>query len=162
MKVSFSSIIRMVRLAYRMKNFIPPFHYLHPDSPGTRHPGNSPAAPNFPCDLELLYQIIAGIPLGSSEAGGKNRWSALVTVTVHDTGHATLANATVTGNWSNGASGSSSCTTGGNGTCTLTKSGIRNNTGSVTLTVTDVSGGSVVYDPAGNDIPSGSLDVSSP
>jgi hypothetical protein len=99
---------------------------------------------------------------GSSEAGGKKRWSALATVTVHDAGHAPLADATVTGNWSNGASGSSSCTTNGNGTCTLTMSGIRNNTGSVTLTVSSISGDSVTYNAGANEALSVTITVAGP
>ncbi len=83
-----------------------------------------------------------------------NKWQAEVTFAVHDSGDGPAANVTVSGNWSNGASGSGSCSTGGPNTCTVTKGGLKGNVSSVTFTVTSVTGapydGGVNHDPEGD------------
>ena len=99
---------------------------------------------------------------GSSASDPKNRWSASVTVAVHDAAHAPLANVSVTGSWSSGANGSSTCTTGGNGTCVLTKSGIKGNAASATLTITSLAGDSMTYASAENDLSPVELTVARP
>jgi hypothetical protein len=45
-----------------------------------------------------------------SEALQGGGWKATVVVSVHDTGHALVAGATVSGGWSGGFNGSGSCT----------------------------------------------------
>ncbi len=93
----------------------------------------------------------------SSGPGGK--WSATVTITVHDAppGHTPVANATVRGSWSDGASGSAECVTNASanapGQCSITKSNIRRNSGSVTFTVNDVTRGAASYDSGANHDP---------
>jgi len=57
--------------------------------------------------------------LDGSSTRQSNRWKAIVTITLHDASHNPLAKATVTGTWSNGATGTASCTTGSNGQCCL-------------------------------------------
>jgi hypothetical protein len=99
---------------------------------------------------------------GSAASAPKNRWSASVTVAVHDAAHGPLANVSVTGSWSNGANGSSTCTTGGNGTCVLTKSGIKGNAASATLTITSLGGEAVTYASAENDVSPVQLTVGKP
>jgi hypothetical protein len=90
----------------------------------------------------------------STSQGG--RWTATVTITLHDANHNPLANATVTGKWSNGATGTATCTTGSNGQCTVSKSGIRNGKGRVTFTVNNVTRASYTYASASNHDPDGS------
>ncbi|MCI0397213.1 MAG: Ig-like domain-containing protein [Chloroflexi bacterium] len=90
----------------------------------------------------------AGTPSG-------RRWNATVTITVHDQNDNPVAGATVTGNWSNGASGSSTCTTNSNGQCSVTKTNIQQNKPSVRFTVTNVTKSSYTYNPAGNHDPDG-------
>src|SRR5215216_1006736 len=51
---------------------------------------------------------------GTSTSQG-SKWTAALTISVHDANHNPLANATVTGKWSNGATGTATCTTGSNG-----------------------------------------------
>jgi subtilisin family serine protease len=77
---------------------------------------------------------------GSSTSSG-TRWNATVTVTVTRDG-VPAPGALVSGSWSNGASGSSSCTTGSNGSCSVSKTRIRRNVASVRFTVTAVDGSS--------------------
>jgi hypothetical protein len=89
----------------------------------------------------------------STSQGG--RWTATVTITVHDANHNPVANVTVTGNWSNGATGTASCTTGSNGQCSVNKSNIRNAKKSVTFTVNNVTRTNYTYASASNHDPDG-------
>jgi hypothetical protein len=91
---------------------------------------------------------------GTSTVGKGSRWNASVVITVHDALEAPVANATVSGAWSNGASGSGSCTTDGSGSCEIVKNNIRN-AGSVTFTVTDVAATGYFFDASSNHDPDG-------
>ena len=86
----------------------------------------------------------------STTAANRGRWTATVTITVHDEGHAPLANATVSGSWSSGANGSGSCTTDGSGKCSVTKNNVKQNSASVTFTVTDIAHTANAYDETAN------------
>ena len=81
----------------------------------------------------------------------RGKWSAVVTVTVHDPAHNALANAAVSGTWSNGANGSGSCTTNTSGKCSITKSSLKGTVSSVTFTVNTVTRTSYTYDAGKND-----------
>ena len=91
---------------------------------------------------------------GLSTAQG-TKWTATVTITVHDANHNPVANATVTGKWSNGATGTVSCTTNSNGQCTVSKTGIRKGKSSVTFTVNNVTRATFTYVSANNHDPDG-------
>ncbi len=90
------------------------------------------------------------------------RWSAFVTVRVHDSGHALVGGATVTGVWSNGASGTVTCTTittgSTTGQCTVYKANIRKRRQSVTFTVTSVTHPTFEYVAAANHDADGDSD----
>jgi len=96
---------------------------------------------------------------GSATSQGPT-WTAAVTVTAHDVADGLVGGATVTGNFSAGATGSDSCTTSittaGRGQCTITKAGIRKKVSRVTFTVSTVTHGSLTYDGASNHDPDGS------
>ncbi len=81
----------------------------------------------------------------------KGRWQAVATITVEDTDGLPLAGVQVDGNWSNGANGADSCTTDGNGACSVTKSSLKNNVGSVDYSVNDLTLGGYVYDIGANE-----------
>ena len=70
----------------------------------------------------------------------RNRWDAVVEILIVDAGGSPVSNALVSGDWSNGANGSDSCTTLSSGICSITKSNLKGNVSSVTFTVTSVSG----------------------
>jgi PKD repeat protein len=93
---------------------------------------------------------------GSSVPAPRNRWEATVTIEVHDGAHAPLLGATVTGTWSVG--GSSSCTTGADGRCSVTKGNLKSNLDSVTFTVDDVTLTGYSYEPGDNHDPDGDSD----
>ena len=92
----------------------------------------------------------------STGRGGK--WNATVTITVYDDGEAPVAGATVNGSWSDGASGSGSCTTNASGQCTITKNDISRNSSSATFTVTSVTHASLTYAVDANHDPDGDSD----
>jgi hypothetical protein len=77
-----------------------------------------------------------------------NTWTASVTVTVHNSSHNGVPDATVSGSWGS-IGGTGSCTTIANGTCTVSESGISKNTASVTFTVGNVTSASN-HDPDGD------------
>lgn len=93
---------------------------------------------------------------GTGVAVNANRWNAQVTITVHDANEAPIAGVTVSGNWSNGATGSSSCTTDSAGTCTVTKTGLATKrVPQVTFTVSTLSKSGYTYNAAANHDPDG-------
>jgi PKD repeat protein len=92
---------------------------------------------------------------GASTSGSRGRWNAGVTITVLDADEGPVANASVSGTWSAGATGGASCTTDGSGRCAVEKNNIKSNVTSVTFTVGDVTHASLVYDAGSNDDPDG-------
>jgi protocatechuate 3,4-dioxygenase beta subunit len=92
---------------------------------------------------------------GSSAPGSPGRWDATIVITVHDDSHNPVAGVTVSGAWSNGASGSGSCVTNASGQCSVSKTGTRSTVNSVTFTVTNATHSSLTYQPAANHDPDG-------
>jgi PKD repeat protein len=80
-------------------------------------------------------------------------WKATATIAVHDDSHRPLTNATVSGSWSTGGTGT--CTTDGGDRCAVSKSGIPKKTTSVTFTIASVARAAVVYKPGDNHDPDG-------
>lgn len=85
----------------------------------------------------------------------RGRWNATVTITVHDQSGNPVGLVSVVGDWSNGAGGSSACTTGdlgspAHGQCTVTKSNIKNNVPSVDFTVISLALSGYIYNQGDN------------
>lgn len=100
--------------------------------------------------------------LGASSTGGKTGWKATVTITLHDANHVPMSSgATVSGNWSDGYSGNSSCTIGANGQCSVTSGTIPKRKSSATFTITNVTG-ALTYDPNSNEVKPTSITVWKP
>ena len=119
-------------------------------------PTNTPVPPTPTNTPEPGATMHVGNLDGSSAPGGQgNKWSATVTITVHDSGEAAVSNATVSGSWSNGTNGSGSCVTNASGQCSITKNNIKGNSSSVTFTVTGVSHATNSYDSGSNHDPGG-------
>ncbi len=78
-----------------------------------------------------------------------------MTVTAHDATHGLLSGASVSGNWTGGATGVGSCTTDVTGRCNVTKSAIRKKSSKVTFTVSSVSQGTLTYTAGFNHDPDG-------
>jgi PKD repeat protein len=85
--------------------------------------------------------------LTSSATARKGGWTATVTISVRDGQLAPVSGATVTGSWSTGAS--TSCTTGSDGTCSVSLNANKK-TVSVTWTLSGVTHATLTYDPGGN------------
>jgi subtilisin len=96
---------------------------------------------------------------GTSNLKGKSgKWSAIVMVTVHDSNHAAVSNATVSVSWSTGKTASG--TTDSNGQVSF-DSGVSNGgSTSITLTVENVTHATLTYDKANHD-PDGDSDGTS-
>ena len=80
----------------------------------------------------------------------KNTWAASVTIAVHNSAHAGVGGATVTGTWSGGYAGSGSCTTAAAGACTVNTGTVPKSKASVTFTVTNVSASGATYSSSSN------------
>ena len=88
-------------------------------------------------------------------------WQATVTVEVHDANHNPVSDATVSGSWSGGYSGSDQCTTNGSGRCSISTGFIWRGNSSTTFTVDDVTHSAFTYQPADNHDPDGDSDGTS-
>ena len=102
---------------------------------------------------------VDGIHVGDLDATTKatgKTWTARITIEIHGPGEAVVAGALVTAAWSGGTSGSASCTTGTDGTCTVQKTKLsRTAVPNVSMTVTDVTRSGMTYEPAANHDPDG-------
>jgi hypothetical protein len=92
---------------------------------------------------------------GSKDIKGKSgRWEVFITVTIHDEGHNPVASATVTGEWSDAATGTVSGATGSDGTVTFSTGNLPGGT-SVTFAVKNVTHATLTYDDTANHDPDG-------
>lgn len=91
----------------------------------------------------------------SSVSISSTRWKATVTIRVHTASHQALSGVVVTVAWTNGASGTSSCTTNSSGVCTVSKTNISKSVPSVSLTITSASKSAFTYISAYNHDPDG-------
>jgi serine protease len=89
---------------------------------------------------------------GTSSTKGKN-WNATVTITALDQNNAAAAGVVVTGSWSGAKTGTASCTTATNGTCSVSTGNMSTGT-SVTFTVTNLAKSGYTYNAAANTISS--------
>lgn len=97
----------------------------------------------------------------SANLADRNRWEASVTIAIHDANELPVVDATVSGAWSGGISGTGTCVTDGNGLCSITKSNIKGNISSVNFSVTDIVQNGTVYQPSDNHDPDGDSDGTS-
>lgn len=124
-----------------------------PAPTATRTPTPGPTATRTPTAGATTIMHIGDLDGAGTLQG--NKWTVTTTITVHDANHNPVSNATVTGTWSNGASGTATCTTGSNGQCTVTKSDISKGRSSVTFTVNNVTRAASTYTAANNHDPDG-------
>ena len=90
--------------------------------------------------------------LVSSSVWIRNKWNAVVTITVVDQDGNPVNGAVVYGLWSDGASGEGSCTSDPDGRCDITKSNNKSNLASITFSVVDITKPGYVYDPSDNQV----------
>lgn len=115
----------------------------------TRTPTPTFTASSTPAATNTMH--IGDLDRASAASGSK--WNATVTIQVHNASEGVVAGATVTGKWTNGASGTVTCVTNSSGVCTITKTGLSSNTLSVTFTVNNITRSSMTYRSASNHDP---------
>lgn len=89
---------------------------------------------------------LSGVPVRVNA----KKWKAMVTVTVHDGNHNPVPGATVAGTWSTG--GTSTVTTGTDGTCTIYSGNLSTSVAGTTFTVTGIGAAGYTYEPLDNDV----------
>jgi serine protease AprX len=93
--------------------------------------------------------------LDRSSSLSASKWNAVVTILAHNNLEQPVSGATVTGSWSNGATGTVTCTTNASGVCTVSKTGLSTKTASVTFTVTNVAKSPLTYRSTSSHDPDG-------
>jgi hypothetical protein len=141
----------------RRQSYIGPASGVSTPPPSSATPTSAPnATPTRTSTPTQTISITMHVgDLDGSSTLQNNRWTANVTITVHDANHNPVANATISGSWSNGASGTASCTTTSNGQCSVSINGISKGQNSVTFTVNNISRASSTYTSANNHDPEG-------
>lgn len=91
---------------------------------------------------------VADLQTGVSADKGQ-RWTAIVYVQLVDDLGNPVANATLSGNWGDGANGSASCTSDANGQCAVGKPSLKNTVPSVSFTVSTVTHATLGFDGSG-------------
>ena len=110
---------------------------------------NTASATTEPLGTEMM-QVSS---LVGSSVVVRSKWNATVQIRVTASDGVTLiANAVVTGLWSDGTTGTAECTTDSKGECYVTKNSIKTSVPSVTFTVTSVTHPSYIYDPGSSTI----------
>jgi hypothetical protein len=141
--------------------FIPDDHREFPGGPGSHtvdvwsydFSGNGTTA-SYTWTVISDYTLHVGDLDGKARIAPTGHWQAFVQVLVHDQDHAPLANATVTGTWSDGKPGTNTCTTNSRGRCVVFQKLHRTMT-SVSFTVDNVERTGYAYAPADNHDPDG-------
>jgi PKD repeat protein len=82
----------------------------------------------------------------------QSKWNATVTISIHDSSHATVAGVVVTGFWNDGTS--ATCTTTGDGRCAVIKSGLLK-TAKASFSISNLSHATFAYTSGGNHDPDG-------
>ena len=82
----------------------------------------------------------------------QGKWTATVTISAHDSGHAPVAGVVVTGSWNDGTS--ATCTTAVDGRCAAIKTGLPK-TAKATFRISNLSHAAFAYTSGGNHDPDG-------
>jgi hypothetical protein len=114
--------------------------------------GTGTATVTITVQSDVITMHVGDLDASTTNQGSK--WTAIVTIAIHDSLEDTVSGAMVTGDWGGGISGTASCDTDASGVCEVQYSGIRKNIGVVTFTVTGVTD-SLTYEPTDNHDPDG-------
>jgi hypothetical protein len=122
----------------------------------TPTPAITPEPSNTPSPGTVVY---VGDLDRTSNLGATGRWSARVTILVHSDVEVSLPGTVVSGVWSNGATGTATCTTNAAGSCNVSANGLLlDSVASVTFTVSELNLADYSYAPASNHDPDGDSD----
>ncbi len=132
---------------------------LPPTATYTPTPTNTSPAPSHTPTATFTSsptpQILHVGDLDGATTLNGSKWTARITITIHDAAHKPVSGVAANGNWSNGASGRASCTTGTNGQCTISKSNITNKITNVTFTISSLIKTGWAYSSVANHDPDG-------
>ena len=117
----------------------------------TSTPTPAPTFTSTPLPIAALH--VGDLDRSTTKSGTK--WNAIVMITIHDAAENPVANATVIGKWTNGASGTAACITNASGMCQATKTGLGNKVTSVKFSVTSVTLSTSTYRASANHDPDG-------
>lgn len=95
-------------------------------------------------------QIHVGNIDATTTRGSAGKWNATVTITPHNATHTLVTGVVVTGAWSNGATGTGTCTTNSAGRCMISISNIASASTNATFTVTSLSASGYLFSASGN------------
>ena len=95
------------------------------------------------------YTRVAALS-GSGNWVTSTTWKATVTITVTDASGSAVANATVTGAFSGGTSGTFSCTTDATGRCSVSSAAIKKTSKTATFTVSSITHAMLLYEASAN------------
>ena len=114
-----------------------------------------PTSSPIPTSTPVTGSSIHSGNLDAASTSSGSRWNAIVYVTVHDASEMPIQGVAVSGNWSSGTTGSGSCTTGADGTCSISRNNLKTSVGSVNFSVSLLSfslpyQSSVNHDPDGD------------
>jgi hypothetical protein len=125
---------------------------------GSSSPQPSPtptAAPTATATPGASTNLHVGDLDGTKSSNNRKTWSATVTIFVHDASENLLEGATVNGVWTNGVSGTLSCSTNSLGNCQVSASSISTSISSATFSVTGVTKSPYTYVATSNHEPDG-------
>ena len=114
-----------------------------------------PTPTRTPTATPLPAKLIHVGDLDRSAVLSGTKWNATVTIAVHTGTEQPLGSVTVTGVWSNGASGTTTCTTNSSGICAVTKTGLGSSVTGVTFTITKLTRSTYTYQASSNHDPDG-------
>ena len=130
-------------------------------SPAPTAAPTATAAPTFtptPTPMPPTPTPVPGLHIGDQDGSKsltKAGWTAGVTLEAHTAGHGVLNGVLVSGSWSGGFSGMSSCTTDGTGRCQVATGSISKKVASVKFTVSGATLAGYVYQSPANHDPDG-------
>jgi subtilisin family serine protease len=129
-----------------------------PTSTQTSTPATTPTSSRTPTATRTPTAAPSALHVGDldgiSAPSSSTTWTATVTIYVHNASEVPLSGVKVNVKWTNGATGTASCTTNSSGYCSVSK-GLSNSKTSVTLSVTGATRSSYAYVAAANHDPDG-------
>ena len=126
------------------------YRVLAANAGGASAPSNEASATTLAAPPPAGVVMHVASLASSRQVNGKSGWRATVRIGIADANGQPVANAAVSGAWSAGYTGSASCTTATDGTCSVTTPKLNISVSSVTFSVTSVTRGTDTYDAGAN------------
>jgi hypothetical protein len=141
--------------AHILSSVTPDYGYVYALDASTGMPQPTPLPSPSPTPPPGGGSLHIGDVDGSRASTSVRFWKATVTIRVHDANHSPVSGVVVSGAWSNGYSGSASCTTGSTGSCSITSGNIKKARLTVSFTANNLSKSGYTYGFSANHDPDG-------